>query len=258
MSSLKDKYDNDPVFYSSHLKYIKEKIKNKTASEPEKINIDRYFFKKLINNNDTEPELFDELYIKFWESKHNRHIIKNIKAEILNKYEFIKIKNDEYEEKINDDINKDSFTKADLKNKALKLHHINKIKDFLNIESSFNNEQVTRDDINCCIKYLNKERNNIYNIFECTDQKKTKDELNFNTGLKTINKIFNSFNGCLIKGDITNYNKKSKTFNNYIIEKSKAISEIEELHDINIYNIFNTYNDNLEIHEDYNQYLFIE
>ena len=41
---------------------IKEKIKNKTASEPEKINIDRYFFKKLINNNNVAPDLFDELY----------------------------------------------------------------------------------------------------------------------------------------------------------------------------------------------------
>ncbi len=158
------KEKENKILTDNEANIIKEKIKNKTASEPEKINMDRYFFKKLINNNDIEPELFDELYIKFWECKHNRHIIKNIKAEILNKYEFIKIKNDEYEEKINDDINKDRFTKADLKNKALKLHHINKIKDFLNIESSFNNEPITRDNINCCIKYLNNERNNIYNI----------------------------------------------------------------------------------------------
>jgi hypothetical protein len=252
------KEKDNKILTDDEANIIKEKIKNKTASEPEKINIDRYFLKKLINNNNIDPELFDKLYIKFWESKHNRHIIKNIKAEILNKYEFIKIKNDEYEEKIKDDINKDNYTKADLKSKAFKLHYINKIKDLLNIESSFNNEQVTRDKINNCIEYLNKERNNIYDIYELETKNRVKEELNFKSSLELINKILNSFNGCKIKGDETKYNKSKKIFNSYIIEKTKAINEIEEIHDINIYDIFNTNNDNLEIYEDYNQYLFIE
>ncbi len=65
LTSGKGYKEKDKGFNRLWSQYYKEKIVNKTASEPQKNNIDRHYVSKLLTNNDIEPNLLQELNIHF-------------------------------------------------------------------------------------------------------------------------------------------------------------------------------------------------
>lgn len=223
---------NDVFLNDEQALEIKEKVKNKQASEPDKINLDRYYFNKLLSNQEKmTDELFNYLYTEFWENKHKQFLIKNAKNEILNRYEFRKNK-DEYEDEIGN-----KYTKDNLISKGFRLHYINILKEKLNISSSFEEQDITRDNINNCIEYLKIEKDKIYEIFNYKDQKQTIKELDFKTGLQTINKLFENFNGSKIIGDNKAKDRKG-IYKSYIINKNNKIKNMEELFNVKINDLF--------------------
>ena len=91
---------DDELLNDDNYKAIHEKIKNSIATEEEKYKMNRYYFNKLLTNQEIiNDNLFNALYNEFWDNRFKQHIIKNIKSEYINRFEFIKIKDDEYKEK---------------------------------------------------------------------------------------------------------------------------------------------------------------
>ena len=241
-------------------KEVYEKIKNSIATEEEKYKMNRYYFNKLLTNQEIiNIDLFDYLYKEFWDNRFNQHIIKNIKSEVLNKFEFIKINDNEYREKETNE----TFTKDEINFKGYQLYYINELKDILKIDN-YNNQPITRENINNCIQYLEKERKEIYSVFRIREQKKDKTkEINFKECLTIINAVFEHFNGCKIIGDEKDYNKSKKIYNSYVIKNNSKVSAIEKTFNLNFKDLF--INKNIVIEEfkpfkktDHKQYLFIE
>lgn len=225
-----DKYKEDYIINEYESKIIDENIKNKEATENEKIKLDRYYFYKFLGVPKIDIEIFNKLYVEMWQDKFKRSNISNSKNEIL-KILGLKTFDDQ---KMNE---YQKYNKKDIDNKIFRLKYIEEVKAILNINYTFENVKITRNNINNCKDYLTENRQDIYNIFGIPKDKQGTADLDFTTTLKILNTMFNNWNGSLIKGDINNYNKSKKIYNSYEIF-NKQIEELKTDFNFNILDIF--------------------
>jgi len=244
-----DKYKEDYIINEYDKTIIEENIKNKEATENEKIKLDRYYFYKFLGVPKIDIEIFNKLYVEMWQDKFKRSNISNSKNEIL-KILGLKTFDDQ---KMNE---YHKYNKKDIDNKIFRLKYIEEVKAILNINFSFENVKITRNNINNCKDYLTENRQDIYNIFGIADKDKRFKEFDFKNTLDFINMMFNNWNGSQIKGDINNYNKKHKIYNSYEIF-NKQIEELKTDFNFNILDIFKQKEEDEEYEEiNYINYCF--
>ena len=184
------------------------------------------------------------------QDKFKRSNITNSKNEILKILGFKTFD----EEQINKYL---KFTKNDIDNKIFRLKYIDEVKEILNINYSFENVKITRDNINNCKEYLTGNRQDIYNVFGIAKDKQGKADLDFTTTLKILNTMFNNWNGSQIKGDIKTKDRKG-VYNSYEIF-NKQIEELKTDFNFNILDIFKQKEeDEEEGPSDYEEYEEIE
>lgn len=236
-----DKYNEDYIINVEEAAIIEENIKKKQATENEKLKIDRFYFYKFLGSPKIEQDIFNKLYVEMWQDKFKRSNISNSKNEILKILGFKTFD----EEQINKYL---KFTKTDIDNKIFRLKYIDEVKEILNINYSFENVKITRDNINNCKEYLTGNRQDIYNIFGIPKDKQGKADLDFTTTLKILNTMFNNWNGSQIKGDIKTKDRKG-VYNSYEIF-NKQIEELKTDFNFNILDIFKQKEEDEEYEEE--------
>ena len=246
-----DKYKEDYIINEYEATIIDDNIKKKQATENEKLKIDRYYFYKFLGSPKIEQDIFNKLYVELWQDKFKRSNITNSKNEILKILGFKTFD----EEQINKYL---KFTKTDIDNKIFRLKYIEEVKEILNINYSFENVKITRDNINNCKDYLTEKREDIYKVFNIPKDKQGTADLDFTSTLKILNTLFNNWNGSQIKGDVNNYNKKFRSYSLYEVF-NKQIEELKTDFNFNILDIFKQKEeDEEEGQSDYEEYEEIE
>ena len=224
-----EKFKEDYIISCETAQIIEENKKNKQATENEKLKLDRYYFYNFLGSPpDLEQDIFNKLYIEMWQDKFKRSNITNTKNEILQN---IGIKT------IDDITNKTiNYIKEDADNKIFRLTYIEEVKKRLNINYSFDNVTITRENINNCLEYLTEKRQDIYNVFNISDKDKGKTDLNFKKTLEFINMMFNNWNCSQIIGDVKTKDRKG-IFKSYVLI-NKQIEALKTDFNINILDIF--------------------
>jgi hypothetical protein len=224
-------------------KEIEEKEKLKQATEADKYNLDKYYFYNFLNlttKTDINEEDFNKLYIDFWHNKFNQSKLKNTKSELLDRLDINK----------NGDIKQNKklkFTKDDINDNIFRLGIVKDVKEILNIKSTVEKYNISRDSINKLISYYsdkmiidNKEitqREYIYNVFNIDKNKQSQHELNFKSTFEFTNLIFNNWNGSKMKGDVNNKDRKG-IYNSYITTND-IITDFNEKIQFDIVDLFN-------------------
>lgn len=225
---------------------IEVKEKNKQATEAEKFNLDKYYFYNFLNCHEDidniDNEEFNKIYLYYWQNKFNRSVLKNTKSEILNKLDLSKSVSE-----LNDNTKtKYKFGKDDINNKIFRLNIINDVKQILNIKSTVEINNITREDIEKLTIYYTDvktidnvemtQRAIIYDIFNIDKVKQGDKDLTFKTTLEFTNLILNNWNGSGIKGDPTKKDRKG-IFSSYIISNNQ-IAEFSDKLKIDIIDLF--------------------
>lgn len=200
--------------YETHLRYenlesinqerqeeIELLIKQKRATDIEKMTNEKYWFDKKINpelSSDIKAELFQEVYL----NSSKRALFDNIHSECIRSIDDV-LKNDAV---------KSGFGLEMNPMRAIQFNYMSQLNKLLELKNGYSSGQmVSRKHIEDILPYLEQERKNIHSAFKFRDQSK-KDELNFESGSKLLKKIYTNWSGLDFVGENPDRKKKYASY----------------------------------------------
>lgn len=217
-------YEEIPSLNPLEFSVISKRIKNKMATEMEKLSVDKYYFDLLLCNN-INPTLRSVLYSKYWKDEHKRYVIKNLYIE----------KNKNLEEVYNLDKLVGYKMLADAT--SIKYSKIKDVNDLLGLKNSADSKTYTHESFESISKHIVSLSNELIDIFrvKVTASKKSTAKVR---AVKILNAMFKSWNDSTISlGNRSRKRVQGGRIEVSNVVKSSPILIVNEKESYNIYDL---------------------
>lgn len=217
-------YEDIPSLNTEEFNIISNRIKNKMATEMEKLSVEKYYFDTLLCKSVTS-RVRSILYSKYWANENKRHVIKNLYFE----------KNKTLEDVYNMDMSKGYKMLVDAV--SIKYSKIMYINDILGIKNSSDTRSYTHENFKPITEKILEHSNDLIEIFRVRVTA-TKKSTNKVRAVKILNAILKSWNDSTITlGERSRKTVKGKRIEIRPIIKSSPLLIISDKESYNIYDL---------------------